>query len=159
MPLRIWINGAIAVMEARAGSEEECAMKKAILLGVMGIIIVASLFVFGKRLLPTPKLAIDQETWDFGVVKDMQSRKHRFIIQNRGNAVLTLEAWPSCHKCIYPVLTSNKIPPQGKAELQVELFIVKDGVNEPYVILETNDPAQPLKKVYLKAVAQLGNAL
>jgi hypothetical protein len=128
-------------------------MKKLWLLGTICLLSVVTLFIFGKSLIRTPKLKISGDFWGFGTVKNIKSIKHTFIIQNLGNAELTLTAWPSCHKCINPILTATRIPPKDKAKLIVELYIVKDGLNEAYVMIETNDSKQRAKKVMLKALA------
>lgn len=134
-------------------------MKKIGLIGVIWLISVSAVSVFGKSPVAAPKLYMAGDFWDFGTVKTMKSMEHRFRIENRGNADLILAAWPSCHKCIGPTLTSTKIPPAGKAELIVELHIVKEGLNDPFVMIETNDPKQRLKKVTVKALAQLENVM
>lgn len=134
-------------------------MKKRWLIGVLGLISAASICTFGKSLVAAPKLYISGDSWDFGTVKTMKSLEHSFQIENRGNADLILAVWPSCHRCIGPTLTATKIPPAGKAKLSVELHIVKAGLNEPYVMIETNDPEQRLRKVTVKALAQLDNTM
>jgi hypothetical protein len=128
-------------------------MKKSWPIGVICLIIVIVLIIFGKSLIWTPKLYISGDSWFFGIVKNIRSIKHTFIIKNQGNADLILKAWPSCHKCINPILTLTRIPPKSKAVLITELFIVKEGLNEAYVMIETNDPRQRAKKVTVKAIA------
>ncbi len=128
-------------------------MKKTLPVGVLCLSILIACIIFWKTSLRIPKMNISGNYWSFGTVENTKSIKHAFVIKNLGNADLTLAAWPSCHKCINPVLDVTRIPPNGKTELTVELYIVKEGLNEAYVMMETNDPKNRTEKVTVKAIA------
>ena len=128
-------------------------MKKGLIIGsVICLILITIFFAFGKSRIWAPKLDIPEDSRDFGAVKPMSVLKHSFIIKNTGNANLTLNVYPNCHRCIHTELEKTSIPPGGATKLHVELFPRGGGTYEAYAMLESNDPKQRVKKLTVKAM-------
>jgi hypothetical protein len=128
-------------------------MRKLWLVGVLFcLVLIAPLVVTGETPSGTPKIDLPRESWDFGKVKEGPVLKHTFTVKNIGTAELELQAYPGCRVCISPELSSNKILPESKAELDVFFYTKgKSGAIDSFAMIRSNDPEQPVLKITVKA--------
>ena len=93
--------------------------------------------------------------YDFGALSEAEEASHSFVLANRGNAPLLItNAYTTCF-CARAEIGAGVIPP-GKAAL-ITVYInpalaggggaaIRRGI-----ILETNDPLQPLIELWVQA--------
>jgi hypothetical protein len=102
-----------------------------------------------------PEIQVSERFYDFGDVGTNRVLKHTFVIANQGKApLLILHAYTTCG-CTVADFTSASIPP-GKVALMTLQFdpsyhdmhgtTVRRGV-----MIETNDPEQPLHEIWIQA--------
>jgi len=99
---------------------------------------------------PRPKIKVEPETWDVGLVAEGETKATALIVRNEGDALLRITGLtPS--RCIgvdAPEPTDDIAP--GKAATIKADFLAergKRGLVKEYVHLESNDPASPTKVV------------
>lgn len=131
-------------------------MKKPLLIGsLIGLIIILLItfvLVFGKSLLWVPKLKISETSWNFGTAKVGSDVKHTLIIKNTGWAKLTAYPYPSCPACLALEMKTYDIPPQSEVKLNIKVIETEAGPYEGYIMLDSNDPKQPVKKLTVKGM-------
>ncbi len=128
-------------------------MKKRLLIGAICLSIVALITLFfgcGESQIRVPKIDISEESWDFGTVKTGSDVKHTIIIKNIGSAELTLYAYPSCPACMYLELEKYSIPPKSETKLHVKVVETEAGPYESFIMVDSNDPSQQVKKLTVK---------
>jgi hypothetical protein len=128
-------------------------MKKRLLIGAICLSIVALItlsFGCGESQIRVPKIDISEESWDFGTVKTGSDVKHTIIIKNIGSAELTLYAYPSCPACMFLELEKFSIPPKSETKLHVKIVETEAGPYESFIMVDSNDPAQRVKKLTVK---------
>jgi hypothetical protein len=128
-------------------------MKKLLLIGMICLSIAASVTLFlgcEEPQIRVHKIDISEESWDFGTVKIGSDVKHTIIIKNIGGAELTLYAYPNCPACMYLELEKYSIPPKSETKLHVKIVETKAGPYEGFITVDSNDPAQRLKKLTVK---------
>ncbi len=91
-----------------------------------------------------PDIEIDEPTYDFGTLPQMESAEHTFTIKNVGNIPLEiLEVNPSC-TCEKVALKDKTIPPDSETQLEVRYRgSTNSGKTRVAVYLKTNDPDEP----------------
>jgi hypothetical protein len=90
---------------------------------------------------PRPKVLIDTERYDFGVMDSRARGRHDFTLTNAGDAPLTLsESGTSC-KCTVANLKTKEIPPGRSAKVTLE-WTAGDHLGEYHqtATIRTNDP-------------------
>jgi hypothetical protein len=131
-------------------------LKKPLLIGAIGLIIVALIivfFVFGKSLkslLWVPKLEISETSWDFGTVKIRSDLKHTIIIKNTGSAEMNVYPYPNCPACMVLGMETYDIPPNSETEMQIKIIETEVGPYEGYIMLESSDPRRQVTKLTVK---------
>ena len=131
-------------------------MKKRLLIGAICLSIAALITLFPGcekpqiRAPKAPKINISEEFWDFGTVKIGSDVKHTIIIRNTGNDTLTLYAYPSCPACMFLELEKFSIPPKSETKLHVKIVETEAGPYEGFITVDSNDPAQRVKKLTVK---------
>lgn len=105
--------------------------------------------------LSIPELEDKNFIWDFGQVKPDQKVEKDFEIVNPGTKDLLIDDVSSSCGCTAALVTDNKIPPNGKAQLRVTYdprvnkdkgtFITRK------VRIKSNDPAAPLAEFSITA--------
>ncbi|HEX3045735.1 MAG TPA: DUF1573 domain-containing protein [Bacillota bacterium] len=128
-------------------------MKKPLLIGAIGLIIVALIilfFVFGKSFLWVPKLEISEESWDFGTVKTGSDLKHTIVIKNTGSAEMNVFPYPNCPACLNLEMAKYDIPPKSEEKLHIKIIKTEAGPFEGYIMLESNDPRRQVTKLPVK---------
>jgi hypothetical protein len=105
-----------------------------------------------------PEIQVSEQFYDFGKVDSAQVLSHTFAIANLGQTPLViLHAYTTCG-CTAADLTSASIPP-GKVALMTMDF--DPGYQDMHgttvrrgVMLETNDPEQPLQEIWIQATVK-----
>jgi len=88
-----------------------------------------------------PEVALDAETYDFGVMDNMATGTHDFVFNNRGKGTLKLTKGHTTCRCTMANLESAEVPP-GRST-RVHLEFQGKGFNGPYkqtATVLTNDP-------------------
>lgn len=104
---------------------------------------------------PQPKLEIQQNLWSFGQVGPKDVVEHTYVLENTGEAPLTVSRIYTTCGCTTAELTARVIPP-GKSALLRLIFDagfhdtrgqqVKRGI-----IIENNDPTRSQAEVWAEA--------
>jgi hypothetical protein len=69
---------------------------------------------------PFPKAAMpDKTVFDFGSMGVNEEKKHKFIIENKGEGPLLLAKGPTNCKCTISAISQKSVPPGGKAEIEM----------------------------------------
>ena len=93
---------------------------------------------------PQPKLAVDSEKHNFGVMDSKASGKHNFILTNKGTAPLRISEGQSTCKCTVSKLEKPEIPPGESAKVTIQWkgkgFF---GSFSEDAVIVTNDPQWP----------------
>ena len=122
-------------------------MKKTLLL-----LPVLFIFVFPNSThANSPKLYLPVSSYDFGEIYEGQTVGRVFILKNTGEAPLEIiSVTPDC-KCTKVRISTVQIKPCKQAELRIT-FSSRDqrGSFTNIVIIETNDPVEPVKMIKIK---------
>lgn len=91
---------------------------------------------------PQPRLVVESEDFDFGIVESGTTVRHPFSIRNEGGYPLCIKVGgSSCGKCTVSEISNDRVPPGGETKVVVEY---KSSTTESdfrqYVLLSTNDP-------------------
>ncbi len=93
---------------------------------------------------PAPKVAVDQEEYDFGTMDFGAEGEHDFIFKNVGAAPLVLTAGPTTCRCTVSEVNNNKLLPGESFKVKVHWKgrEVADDYRQT-VQIYTNDPGRP----------------
>jgi hypothetical protein len=99
----------------------------------------------------TPKLIIPNPFYDFGQIPEGQTVEHLFILKNTGKAPLgIISVTPDCN-CTRVRLSAVEIKPGQQVELKITFDPQgQSGSFTKLIIIETNDPAEPVKMIKYK---------
>jgi hypothetical protein len=92
---------------------------------------------------PQPRVAVDEETHDFGIMDVAAEGSHDFVFTNQGDGPLALSAGETSCSCAVAEVTSEEIPPGGEAVVTVQWNA--EGRFGPFrqtATIETNDPTR-----------------
>jgi Protein of unknown function (DUF1573)/HYDIN/CFA65/VesB-like, Ig-like domain len=95
----------------------------------------------------SPKIQINPDKYDFGMVQEGEKPMAQFTIKNVGGSELIIyDAKPSCG-CTVAELSSKKLQPGETATLQAvyNSMNARSGAVSKYVTVKSNDPAEPSK--------------
>lgn len=92
---------------------------------------------------PQPKIQVDEEIHDFGVMEDSETGHHEFILENVGTAPLTIKVASTTCKCTKGEVEKERIYPGEKTNMILE-WVPKGytGDFSQTATLSTNDPAR-----------------
>jgi hypothetical protein len=68
---------------------------------------------------PFPKADVGNKVYDFGSMGVNEEKKHKFVIENKGEGPLLLAKGPTNCKCTISEISKSSIPPGGKAEIEM----------------------------------------
>lgn len=91
-----------------------------------------------------PRIKIDEEVHDFGVMEDSKKGHHEFLFENVGNAPLEIEVTSTTCKCTKGEVEKERIYPGEKTKMILEWD--PKGYTGDFAqtaTLTTNDPARP----------------
>ena len=108
-------------------------------------------FNTGHALANSAKLSIPVSSHDFGEIPEGQAVEHVFILNNIGKTPLEIKSiTPDCN-CAKVRLSANRIKPGKQAEIIVTFDSQGQGGSfTKLVIIETNDPIEPIKMIKIK---------
>jgi hypothetical protein len=149
-PRRIFLIGLKQVMAFNFRP----ATRKTILSHILICLGIATLFNLfygcGESPIRAPRLDVSEESWDFGTVKIGSDVKHTVIVKNTGSAELTLYAYPSCPACMFLELEKFSIPAKSETKLHVKVVETEAGPYEGFIMVDSSDPTQQVKKLTVK---------
>lgn len=91
-----------------------------------------------------PKVVAAEPEYDFGTMQRGTTETHEFILTNRGEAPLTLEAGTTSCKCTLSDVASQPLQPGASAPVKLEWTAkIPAGHFEQTATIHTNDPRQP----------------
>ena len=99
-----------------------------------------------------PRLECRPDTLDYGTMMRGEKRTRTLHLRNSGDERLLIEqVRASCAECVPGKVPVEPLEPGAEFEMPVT-FVAVDvpGEHTAYLTLHTNDPAEPLKRVYLK---------
>lgn len=100
-----------------------------------------------------PKIAFDNEAYDFGKVLYGDTMKHEFVVTNAGDQVLRIEKLHATCGCTRTIKGDVEIPPGGKTSIEAEFDTtgLRPGRKEKSIYVHSNDPVRPIVKLSLLA--------
>lgn len=125
-----------------------------------GIILIISIFLLsGAALLMAqegPKVKFEDESFDFGNIKEGEVKTHVFVFQNTGDAPLVVKKVRTSCGCAAALISNKNIEPGKKGEIKVT-FNSKgyEGNVVKYIYFESNDRSQPVKQLQISATIQV----
>lgn len=85
-----------------------------------------------------PKLRVNNELIDIGVLNFHDSMKLKYILSNYGDNSLEIKSVGTSCGCSRAILSDSTIKPGGKVELQIGFTATDTGRFKKHVVLETN---------------------
>lgn len=107
---------------------------------------------YSKLLSHEPEIKFDGSDFDFGVVKQGENLEHIFKFTNDGDGALEIiSVQPSCG-CTGVVMDEKKEYKQGEeGEIKINFNTQgREGINTKTVIVNTNDPVNPVVTLTFK---------
>ncbi len=100
-----------------------------------------------------PKIAFDNEAYDFGRVLYGETVKHEFVVTNAGDQVLRIEKLQATCGCTRTIKGKAEVPPKGKTVIEAEFDTtgLRPGRKEKSIYVHSNDPVRPVVKLTLLA--------
>ena len=93
---------------------------------------------------PVPKVVVDQEEYEFGLMDIAAKGKHDFVFNNRGEATLELKAGETSCGCTVSEIKDGGIAPGESGKVSVTWTADKgEGPFRQTATIETNDPLRP----------------
>ncbi len=91
-----------------------------------------------------PRIVFDQESWDFGNVKQGETLKHEFIFKNAGDAVLNIKSVETSCGCTVALVSKKQLGPGQEGRVKITFSTAGYGGKVYKVIyLDSDDPSQP----------------
>jgi len=113
--------------------------------------IILSLFLTLQLFAATPKLAVDQPTFNFGAVPQGKKVDHVFTFTNKGDAPLNIEQVRTSCGCTAANIASRLIEPGKKGEIKVTFDSTNfAGSISKTVFIHSNDPQTPIFSLILQ---------
>ncbi len=101
-----------------------------------------------------PKLYCPSPTYDFGVKENTQIIEHTFLLQNMGSDTLIIKNVRTSCGCTMAKMPKKTLIPGEKTEVQVFFNLNgKRGSQNKKVIIESNDPLNPVFYLTIQGVA------
>jgi len=103
--------------------------------------------------MPHPSVAIDEETFNFGVFEKEQTGEHAFTIRNTGSGNLTLEVLNKSCSCTSVDLSRRSVSPGQDAKITMHWKPNNAGGSyRQGVEIGTNDPTRPRFQLFVEGV-------
>jgi len=101
--------------------------------------------------MPSAKVLVEADTFDFGVMDNSATRRHEFVFKNVGTMPLALSQGPTSCKCTASILEEGEIPP-GRSSTVVVEWTGGDTVGEftQTARILTNDPSRAMVTLKIK---------
>lgn len=102
-----------------------------------------------------PNLVVEQPTFDFGEVSQGQTVRHSFSFNNDGDEPLLIEKVRSSCGCTAALISAKTLAPGESGEVQATFDSTRfRGAVTKTISLYSNDPEQPVIKLYVKGRVQ-----
>lgn len=98
-----------------------------------------------------PRLEVRPRRVDFGAVEQGTKKRKVFRLRNAGDEVLVIEQIrPSCAECVADEVQPGRLAPGEELDFPVTYRAAAvPGKYTAHVTFHTNDPVEPLKRIYL----------
>lgn len=101
-----------------------------------------------------PRIKFNDETWDFGKVKQGATLEHEFVFKNAGNAKLTVIKVETSCGCTAALASQKTLEPGEEGKIKVSWDVTGySGEVSKYVFVDSDDPKDP--RVQLKIEAKV----
>jgi hypothetical protein len=98
------------------------------------------------------KIKFNEESWDFGNVKQGKILTHVFVFQNTGNSPLLINKVLTSCGCAAALVSEKRVEPGKKGKIKVTLNTRGyEGTLTKYIYVESNDPKQQQKQLTISA--------
>lgn len=116
---------------------------------VLACLLLSGSFMFAGK---GPKIKFREEAKDFGKMKQGKVLTHIFVFKNEGDETLVINRVKTSCGCTAALLSKKEIAPGAEGEIKLT-FNTKgfEGKNTKYIDVESNDPAQPRKRLSVSA--------
>ena len=102
---------------------------------------------------PHPTVAVDEETFNFGVFEKEQKGEHSFTVRNEGKSALTLKVLEKSCSCTSVDLSRSSVLPGQNARITMKWEPNNTGGSyRQGVEIGTNDPARPRFQLFVEGV-------
>jgi hypothetical protein len=118
------------------------------------VIFLACLFLSGSFIFADkgPKIKFREESKDFGKMKQGKVLTHIFVFKNEGDEILKIKRVKTSCGCTAALLSKKEIAPGEEGEIKLTYNTRGfQGRNTKYIDVESNDPAQPRKRLSVSA--------
>ena len=118
---------------------------------IVAVLLCGTLAVAMGAAASGPRLEVQPQKLEFGTMKRGEKERKVLYVRNAGDSQLTIEQIrPSCTECIVDQIPLRPLAPGQGMELPIT-FLASDvpGEHTAYVTFHSNDPVEPLKRVYL----------
>jgi hypothetical protein len=122
--------------------------KKAFVAGCVLFLFLGSLALQAGQ----PKIKFNEETWNFGKVKQGEVLDHEFVFTNSGDATLIIQKVSTSCGCTAALVSEDKIAPGKDGKIQIK-FDTRGygGAVSKLIFVESNDPAEARKQLQISA--------
>lgn len=106
---------------------------------------------------PKPRVKVDEDVYDFGLMDVMTEGQHQFIIRNVGEGPLVLKQGETTCSCTISTIQSDGVvPPGGEASVKLSWETKSGGVEDYRQTAEilTNDALNPTIKLVVKGTVR-----
>jgi hypothetical protein len=112
---------------------------------ILACLLLSGSFIFADK---GPKIKFKEESWDFGKMKQGKVLTHIFVFKNEGDETLKIERVKTSCGCTAALLSKKEIAPGEEGEIKLTYNTRGfEGKNTKYIDVESNDPAQPRKRI------------
>jgi len=103
-----------------------------------------------------PKIIFREESKDFGKMKQGKVLTHIFVFKNEGDETLVIKRVKTSCGCTAALLSKKEIAPGEEGEIKVTYNTQGfEGKNSKYIDVESNDAAQPGKRLTVSAEIEI----
>jgi hypothetical protein len=104
----------------------------------------------------TPRIKFQEETWNFGKVKEGTALSHEFVFKNTGDADLVIEKVRTSCGCTAALASDKTVAPGKEGKIGVS-FDSRSyaGKVVKYVYVDSNDPVDPNKELSVAADVEI----
>jgi hypothetical protein len=119
-------------------------MKSTLSLAGLLCVTLGGLTVVLAQEAPAPRIALSQDSWNFGEVWHPQGASLTLVVKNEGTADLRIKDVRTTCGCTLAESGRDLVPPGETTEIKVRYNSEgKQGHQESKVIIESNDPGRP----------------
>jgi len=120
---------------------------------ILACLLLSGSFIFAGK---GPKIKFREESKNFGKMKQGKVLTHIFVFKNEGDETLKIKRVKTSCGCTAALLSKKEIAPGAEGEIKLT-FNTKGfkGKNTKYIDVESNDPAQPRKRLTVSAEIEI----